>query len=427
MDGDPWASLDASLDVEIQQALLRRRHPLIDLALARFTNEDEIALELFRRDADVVGIDHEERERSDSALKLAVLANKMLANPFHPVPGPLRLVGDHVSWLGTASSNEIAALFNNPTLGDGFLREFLEGSDAWSVLSDEHRRTVVFCLSRNANLRREREDSDGSGWYERQALHHACWALAETSPVTDEWALALSYLYEKLPPNTIKGDASRWLDAATRWVSPDGKKEDDRWDHFRTVRFHLARLVITRHPDICAELLTHGDIAMRSAAYGFADLAQEQLAEAFKRDKELAYDELARNEGLWKSPQTRDILRELERKARQAVKAAGGDSFYTFSSYSDWADAMRKKHPHWFAEDGTEDEVEPELPAPSDEPASKADLRTVAEMAMKTRNEVQALLPEIEKLGATVDGVRRDLIFLVGVVAFIVLLQGWCG
>ena len=151
--------LDASLDVEIQQALLRRRHPLIDLALARFTNEDEIALELFRRDADVVSVGHEERERTDSALKLAVLANKMLANPFDPVPGPLRLVGDHVSWLGAASTNEIAALFNNPTLGDGFLREFLEGSPAWTVLSDEHRRTAVACLSRNENLRHERHDS----------------------------------------------------------------------------------------------------------------------------------------------------------------------------------------------------------------------------------------------------------------------------
>lgn len=360
------------VDKDLEAALLARNDPLINLALARFGYYPSAVRPLF------------EGAAPSSALRLAALSNPILDRVFFSdFPLPLFDGKEKAAeWLASAPDDELGALFRNPQLGDSFLRDMLERKSPWDSLPEERLAMIVALLSGNERMARPYDDSymDGYAEYSHNAVFDAAWKLAETAPVTELWARPLGWLYDSL--STSSFSVKEPLEIAARWV-PDPSDEDFLKEEakqlergwlvdFQLVRKGLARLALRKNSKLLEDLLASQDPAFRSAAYSEAALKPEQILKAYEKDGELLFNQAIHNLKIWRTPQSRDALREV------AWAVVNNDKLSDLSAaniYNGIRDDMAKKHPEWFA---GEEDIEP--PEPSDEPATKADLRALAEM-----------------------------------------------
>lgn len=364
---------DDPVDMEAEQALLGRNEPLIALSLARHGRHMEVVAGLF-------GI-----SEPSSPLRLACLANTSLGQEFFP-SFPTGLLGQDAAmaeWLMAASEDELSALFENPTLSDSFLRDVLERGKGWEAIGDDRLRSIVAVLHRNPRMRTPREDDYMDGWaeYSYGAVFNAAWKLAETAPATQEWAAALSWLYEQLQPEAFSikeplGLAARWhVDPADEEAI---KREADSiahgWlDSMQRVRKGIARLALSKSSKLLPELAGHADVAFRCAAYSAGSLTADQLSKAYEVDGELAFNESIRNLSLWRRPDTRQALHDI---AWAVVRADKHSDLMAANQYNGMEKDLRKKHPSWFPDDGEGQATE--MDGDAQEPATKADIAGVA-------------------------------------------------
>lgn len=159
-------------------------------------------------------------------------------------------VSDLVSQLGC---EEVIALFSNPKIDEGFLREFLEQGLPWRVWDEPRRLAAVAALSRNGRMVEEYDGPmDGYAEYSHDSVFDAAWTLASKVPTTLKWAAHLSALYENTKPwaSSLKEP----LHTAARWV-PDPSNSDSvereqerlakgRLGPFAEVRKQIARLAV---------------------------------------------------------------------------------------------------------------------------------------------------------------------------------------
>lgn len=148
---------DDPVDEGVEMALRGRGHPLIDLALARYGRHMEVGSELFQSAA------------PGSPIRMACLSNRTLGHEIFlsfPVGLLGREPGPMAEWLTAASDDELAALVENPTLGDLFLRDLLERGKGWESIDDDRLCRFVFILQRNPRMRTPREDDWMNGYDE---------------------------------------------------------------------------------------------------------------------------------------------------------------------------------------------------------------------------------------------------------------------
>jgi hypothetical protein len=130
-----WSATDPA-DDRLEHNLLARKHRLIDLALARYGQCEEVLRALFGRD--------------DEILRAAALSNENIYKySIHLAPflDPERQ--RELGWMGKLSDLELKALFYNPALPGNCIQDFFEMQGAWTVLSDSQRRVAAGCLVQN--------------------------------------------------------------------------------------------------------------------------------------------------------------------------------------------------------------------------------------------------------------------------------------
>lgn len=336
-----------AVDEGVEQALRRRDHPLINLALARYARHIELIDELF--------------QSSDpgSPIRLGCLANRSVATSLLSKLPEALFGRERVSnWFFYAASyNEICALLKNPTLSDSFLIDLLGRRNDFRELSDEKLLSCVSMLCYNPRFRSPME-SDYievlSEWPDDGAIG-AAWRLAGAAPVTKSWALSLGYLYDQLRPSYSIADpltlAQRWcLDSADLETSEEvaGVPVGCRLSSTQQVRKCLAKLALKINESILSELLTSDDIAYRCAAYSSGALSGEHLSTGWVRDRDMVFFESLGNDYIWKHRESRLILRQIAWHPRLwGIMPLN----YHINAFESREKYIRNKHPEWLVDE----------------------------------------------------------------------------
>jgi hypothetical protein len=353
------------VDEEIERALLDRDDPLINLSLARHGRFVATLHLLFEKNG-------------SKAVQFAVLSNTAadggILSSF-----PVALFGDTAGaaeWLTAAPQDAITALFENPNLEDSFLRDLLEGGKPWNTIPDERLLLIVAALQSNKRMWQPYDDSfmDGYAEYSHHSVFNAAWKLAERMPVTDQWAAALCWLYDRLRPEAFSIENP--LELAARW-HPDPAnanataRESSRWlSSYQGVRKGLARLALRKGRSVLPNLLSSDDPGLRAAAYADATLTPEQIGAAYEKDGELFFDQAVHNTKLWLTAAHREALKTV---AWAVVRADKHSDMMAANIFNGVRERIAKEHPDWFKDD---DEPAPDS---GDKPATTADISALAE------------------------------------------------
>lgn len=383
-----------ALDSELEVALKARREPLIDLALCRYGQERTVLRSMF------------EGSEPDGPLRLAVLCNKKIGSDWGG--GLPQVMFDNnieaADWLAVASSLEIAALFENPTLDDEFLSNVLNQKSPWDRLPNEQLSHIVRVLCGNERMQRAYETDylDGYADHRYHAVFSAAWRLAERMPTTTRWAEVLGRLFGVLQP--VPHAVEVPLTVAQRWspskadVGSDNAREVDVTygvlSGYQLVRKGLAKIVLIREPTLLAQLLQSDDPALRAAAYAHADLTPEQINAGREKDGSFMIHHALENPLLWRSNVRREAL-------RAAAWAAEDDSMLAVNIFNGALRKQLRNHPEWFRDDENAREA--------------LDQKTSA-----TKSDITNLKVEIEKHSG-----RSDLDAISGAVKSIEKKVGW--
>lgn len=359
----------------LEQSLLTRGSNLIDLGLACYGVSIDVVRKLF---------DREPRDEAEQLLRLAVLSNRALVKRTLLRPIPTLLVSktwpneEAVKELVTsASAEEIVALFQNPTIDDSLLREAFARDGACASVTDERWLWLVAASVGNPRLQAEYSGSmDGYAEYSYGRVFADAWRLAETAPVTVQWAHVLEGLFRKLVPKASIGDKMAAID---RWRVPESGADESYaqggfLNQFETVRFLLTRLISQSE---LKALLSHEDIAIRCGCYSRCELIPDEMREAFKRETKYFLEHALGNDGIWRDPLTREVLRTL-------CWADKSDADMIFpNQFKSRSERLKKEHADWFAENE---------PASTEKPLSLSEVGGVVKAIQANQVEIRRYL-----------------------------------
>jgi hypothetical protein len=346
-------------DMETELKLLGRNDPLLDLTLARFGANDDVLRQLMARPG-----------AENKTIRLAVLLNEVVGRTrFNRLPGLLASRKDGLGALVAGlDSEEIAALFSNPSIADDFLVEFFEQKAPWLVLDEDRRLEAVQALQKNPRMHRGYEGPmDGYAEYRHELVFTSAWQLAAKVPVSTTWASYLAWLYYNTTCKTSAIDKPMAL--VQRWV-PDPSdtervahelKELERGELgvFGLMRKQLARLVLdAAHSGEARQLLaTHEDPAVRAAVYAYGHLSASDMKVANERDFRLAFDQMMWNDSAWLTKEQRSLLHDMAWDGKRDPN----NRLDPQNMFDARAVFYAKEHPEWFKDEEPEEEIDPEL------------------------------------------------------------------
>lgn len=263
----------------------RRRHPLIDSAIARFGYTRAFIQRVYNR--------------GSSSTRLAALAN----------PRGNHLLAESPNIILSGSGNELDAFFSNAFMPGEILEELYERKGRFKSIDDQR---FMLAVARSAHCPRLTAEYDGGfdGYaeYSFNKVFTSAWSLAATVPATQKWASVLWSLYGKCQPPIGMDDIPETL---ARWrIDKPPEREPIQW-HNRSysfnVRMHLAGLIRSDGDLVDAE-----DPAMRMAFYKRLNPSSyPNWPEWVGRDGcEFAAAALD-NKNLWRSAETRELLRQV--------------------------------------------------------------------------------------------------------------------
>lgn len=342
------------LDSETEDKLLLRNDAFIDITLAQYCLFHETARKLF------------EKSFSDNnlTLRLACVSNTSFGRTrWGAYELPLALFQhsnkeDLKAWFTTISSKEIDALFRNETIDDSFLTDFISFENGlWNVLDEVKQLQALHSIYYNSRVGKRYEGPmDGYAEYLHGKLFSVIWDLAKKLPVEKKWANALGNLLEKTHDSRFEFDS---LAVAERWnvVEPEEKKKQFL-SSFESVRFSIYKDIIS---DLYGKNETNKihysneDVAYRACAYVQTDMDEDDIKEAYKKDRLLAIEYMMRNLRLWRNVKTRKVLHDICWDADSTIN----DSYLDCANMYNWKEEeLTKKYPNWFIENNEEDFID---------------------------------------------------------------------
>jgi hypothetical protein len=398
---------DDAIDQETEEALRLRRDPLIDLSIAMHARYVSAVKPLFTSG------------KQGGAIRLAILSNRALGKGF--LSGfPLGLFDDAdeiKAWLTDAPSDEMGALFQNPTIDQAFLGDLLEGKPAWANIPSNRLGLVVALLANNDRMSALKDFDDGWAYHMYHRVFDQAWALAEGVETSDEWAKALSGLFNRLSRHSYS--MKEPLEVAKRWHPTPEVQATMEADYrggsasylssYELVRQGLAQLALSNSSRLLPEFIESEDRAIRAAAYADGSLTIEQLDAAYVKDGEMAYNQAVINRHLWRLRPSREALRQIARQVSQDDKSGDRMSISLFDKVSK---SMAMTNPEWFKDDERDnfsgDEIEEH-----DKPATKGDLDALAKHFAQ-----QKPASDLEAINKHVNWLVLMCGFLVAVVIF---------
>jgi hypothetical protein len=313
---------------EIEQALLARRDPLINLALARYGSSSEIVKALF--------------QSGDDDICIAALSNQTGKSWFSS--GNLSSIlfeseRDLSSFLSSQDDTQIYVFLANPAIDHDFLTRLYKRSDFFAQLSDDRWHRLIGAASVNPRLGLQYSGPiDGWAEYRHNELCKAVWTLADRVPTTANWATTLFLTLERTRQDSSVFE--NWDYILQRWRI---NEEIDYSDLGYLAGYGLVRMALARGAGLSTGCL-HDDIAVRCHAYRSADLSLDQMERAFEKEPKFFFNYAVDNPAVWKNPDLRTALSKM-------AWEFGEQTLDFVNSFNNTADRMQRKYPDWFSDD----------------------------------------------------------------------------
>ena len=304
--------------------LLRRKNKLLDLGLAQFGNSPFVLRKLY--------------ERGDVGVRCAVLSNPALAWRFNRGSA-----FDFEKVVRGGNRAELEALALNSYLNDDIYINLMSRKGIFENIPDKEYRDLLCALGKNIRISMPYHGAiDGWAEYSYNSVFNEAWKLAESLPVTDQWAAALTGLLYKAHPPTSFENVESWI---TRWR--DDTAKNPILDFKAELRSCLADLL---DPD--QKLLNSDDLALRKSFYrrfmpnqfldwpNFLDKDGEEFLETV----------ITWNTNLWKFQKERDRLKDL------AWGFPDPENHMMMPNLFEGVGIrLQKEHPEWFIEQQEEE------------------------------------------------------------------------
>lgn len=395
-DGPPWHFETAET---LEYLLIRRRHPLVDLGIARFGHSLPMIRKVFRR--------------GDLGIRCAALAN--------PHVGPCtRIKRTNDGWLEEdgletlvrrGTDAELEALITNRFLNDDALECLLERKEEFENHSNEKYTKMLIWLGKNPRMSAEYDRRILDGWaeYHHENVFSLAWELARTFPTTKTNAYVL---YELLQHTAVPVGYDNPEEVLERWRIEEEPKDGSRslaYSYF--LRTRLADVITADD-----KLLSSNDPAVRESFYRrFSPWQFKDWPTFIEKDGGFAFDAIVENYELWRSAENRDLLRDLAWKVPDPPSSMNAPN-----TYNAVKERMRRQHPEWFADEESQysnapdaivRRVEKKLDKLVDAvEAFSGNNNQIDYMANDIVGKVERLLERVENLGAySQKGIRQEL------------------
>ena len=320
----------------LEYLLVRRNDPLIDLGIARFGKSTTAIKRVFNR--------------GNLGVRCAALSN--------PVVGPEGIF--RTAWLNketlqelikTGSDAELEALATNPFLDDEAIEHLLEKKEEFAELSEIRYLKVLVGLGKNPRMAQPYDRGILDGWaeYSHGRVFTLAWELARTMEPNQMNAYALLELLQRAHHPVGYENPE---EVAARWRI---EEEPEEGKHPLGGSFFLRTLLadLMKAND---DLLNSDDLALRESFYRrFSVREYKDWPKFIEKDGEHAFDAMVENDGLWRSKDAREDLRDL------AWKVPDPHSSMQAPNTRNWVEERkRREHPEWFRDEDEEYSDEPD-------------------------------------------------------------------
>jgi hypothetical protein len=314
-------------DDELEEILLKRGEPLIDLGLANYGANAKVVAELYHRA--VTTTDNLLEARYRKGLQIACLSNQSIKEVHFLFKFPNGLIGPEetarvVAGAGSAKDRNPSegygaakALICNPTVDEEFLEALYERKEPFSKIGDDCWELLVLMSQDNKRLT-TREDTDDMPDMGHSGILRSIFKLLAIAPVNNFWLRNLYGLLDSLGhqrmPTTdgIDHVLSRW--AALKDRTDKGEliegysTELSLRDEFRCLiaamygkGFKNDRIIVHGSP-------TASDLAVRCAYYGNGDLTLNEMKKGYKRDGEAYLFAVVKNNHVHAADDREEVL-----------------------------------------------------------------------------------------------------------------------
>lgn len=410
------SEVERDWDEETEMALLGRNEPLIELGLARYSNNHSRLRRIF---TNRLG-----QAEGDTAIRLTLLCYGRSSKPA-AYEFPQLLFEDRggkvamTSWLTTASENDISALFSNPALSKNFLLNFFEQKEVWEAITEENRHVAIRAFNAKSWFS-ESCPSPGLGGYvedEFRAVFTAAWKLVETVDTTLDWATTLAVMVGRM---SWIGPGKDARIVATRWAGPDPAKEENTaklghltcWQQIRRRLFAPGRSPPTEPRD---EYLKSDDIAVRAVGYAYCQFTPEEVKVLGADERALVLNCLFDNPSMWRNKELRGAVYDLCWELDAANEGGTWDNLSRYHCLvKEWSEML----PEWFEdENNAEYDARGALINPDDKPV------TVGMFNEKVEELTSSVTRHIDDANQRLMGINSiAVLILLGVIGLIIYL-----
>jgi hypothetical protein len=306
-------------DSDLEQSLLARSDPLIDIGLARYAGEKEVVAALYHKSL-AKPADHLQ-ERYLRGLRIACLSNEVVTNPMVSFLENVLGIEEFTRLIREGDSDECFAFLTNPRIGDEVLETLYKNEGLFVSLSDERRRSLVNGSINNPRLTMKK-DSEGYLDYGYRAIHEGIFTLLSCAPTTELWLFTLRQLLDELDPGDIHFPKNAILPILDRWAQVLVTKEENGYFTTLSGRDEFLCLVAAmygRHYSRGKDnKLTDGilgspdspDMVLRCTYYGKAQLTKQKMEEGFARDHDFYLLAVLCNNWVFDHPYLRKLLED---------------------------------------------------------------------------------------------------------------------
>lgn len=311
----------------IEPVLLRRREPLIDLALARYGTEPRVIKRVYRR--------------GGPGVRVASLMNAQA--------GLRRTINIQRRWMESSDlealvargfTPEMQALLHNPFLDNEMYECALTRTKEFAGWSEAAYQDGVAALGSNRRMHTPYHSDYIDGWehFSYEKVFDIAWSLPAKVPVSLRWASALYELLRRCPFSREKPD----LDAIARWRISEGGDGKQKLGIAGLLRMRLGdRFAPTM------ELYNDDDPAFHASFYQrFDPRTLPDWNVTLLRDGEELFQFALQNPLLWQTHANRERLYEVASKLPDPHGYAD-----TVNSYRAVAGRFMREHPDWFKDE----------------------------------------------------------------------------
>lgn len=265
---------------EVEEALLARREPLIDLGLAQYGVNNRVLRELYRRSLLGTG-----DSALDLGIRVAALANQLAPERFFET-NPV-VDDDELRRLAAeGTEEEMKALLANP-MTRKYVAKLYERGPPFDAIDDDRFQTLVRASIRNPRLAFDDRDMAGPD-LNHMDISSGIYKLLSTVPVTMSWLWTLDDLLFNYIPASTHSDKNV-LQVIDRWRALV-KNETGHYTELKIADEFCCRVAAmfgTYFEDDGLKRLgtpDSEDVILRCAYYGNHDMKPKEMEAANQKD-----------------------------------------------------------------------------------------------------------------------------------------------